>query len=199
MTTYTVQAERSGGWWALEVPELPGVFSQTRRLDQAELTARDAIGAMLDVDPESFEVQLVTVFDEETNGALNELATARDYLDRANRWASAALRRAVHMLTRRDQLTVRDAGKVLGLSYQRVAQVQQLLAANEDAKADDGAYAYLAPWSMAQGFDWEDQAKPRADNPDAASAMNKTVTITLLDILRPAPSRTVEAPLGQAA
>src|SRR5690242_11280287 len=32
--TYTVLARRSGGWWAISVPELKGVHSQARRLDQ---------------------------------------------------------------------------------------------------------------------------------------------------------------------
>ena len=47
---YLVEFERSGDRWALRVPDLPGVFTQTRRLDQAAAMARDAIAAMLDVD-----------------------------------------------------------------------------------------------------------------------------------------------------
>ena len=31
---YRVQAVRSGSWWAITVPGLPGVFSQEKRLDQ---------------------------------------------------------------------------------------------------------------------------------------------------------------------
>ncbi len=47
---YRVRAVRSGSWWAITVPELPGVFSQARRLDQVEAMAREAIAMMLDVD-----------------------------------------------------------------------------------------------------------------------------------------------------
>lgn len=47
---YRVRAVRSGGWWAITVPELPGVFSQARRLDQVEPMAREAIAFLLDVD-----------------------------------------------------------------------------------------------------------------------------------------------------
>ena len=47
---YRVRAVRSGGWWAITVPELPGVFSQARRLDQVETMAREAIALMLDID-----------------------------------------------------------------------------------------------------------------------------------------------------
>ena len=55
-TRYTVTAERDGRRWLLRVPELPGVFSQATRLDQAEHMARDAIALMLDVSPDSFDV-----------------------------------------------------------------------------------------------------------------------------------------------
>ena len=54
--TYTVNAERSGAWWAITVAELPGVFSQARRLDQIESMARDAIALWLDSPKDSFDV-----------------------------------------------------------------------------------------------------------------------------------------------
>jgi len=47
---YRVEAERSGDWWAITVPSLSGLFSQTKRLDQVEATVREAIAMMLDID-----------------------------------------------------------------------------------------------------------------------------------------------------
>ncbi|PLS30924.1 transcriptional regulator [Bifidobacterium margollesii] len=44
----TAVCTRSGGWWAVEVPEIPGLFTQARHLDQVEDMVRDAAG-MLDV------------------------------------------------------------------------------------------------------------------------------------------------------
>ena len=38
----TAIAERSDGWWAVDVPELPGLFTQARRLDQIDGMVRDA-------------------------------------------------------------------------------------------------------------------------------------------------------------
>ena len=58
MTSYAVLAERSGRWWAISVPELPGVFSQARRRDQIEAMARDAIALYLDVPLDSFAVSV---------------------------------------------------------------------------------------------------------------------------------------------
>ncbi len=48
--SYRVEAVRSGDWWSITVPELSGVFSQAKRLDQVEASAREAIAMMLDID-----------------------------------------------------------------------------------------------------------------------------------------------------
>lgn len=49
MTVYRVNVERAGSWWAISVPDLPGVFSQARRRDEVEDMARDVIALYLDV------------------------------------------------------------------------------------------------------------------------------------------------------
>ena len=53
---YTARCERSGRWWAVHVPEINGVRTQARRLDQVEAMARDAIAGALDVPPDSFDI-----------------------------------------------------------------------------------------------------------------------------------------------
>ncbi len=58
--TYTARARRSGSWWAIDVPELPGVYSQARRLDRVESMARDAIALFLDVDPATLDIRVET-------------------------------------------------------------------------------------------------------------------------------------------
>ncbi|SCE80118.1 Uncharacterised protein family (UPF0150) [Micromonospora mirobrigensis] len=55
---YTAKCVRSGDWWAITVPEIKGVFSQARRLDQVEAMTREAIALMLDVDPHSFDIDV---------------------------------------------------------------------------------------------------------------------------------------------
>lgn len=39
--TYTAVCQRSQGWWAIRFPEVPGAFSQARRLGQVERMVRD--------------------------------------------------------------------------------------------------------------------------------------------------------------
>lgn len=60
MKRYRVLAKRSGAWWALSVPEVPGAFSQVPhdQLDGAEAMIAEAVALMLDVDQSSFEVSL---------------------------------------------------------------------------------------------------------------------------------------------
>jgi predicted RNase H-like HicB family nuclease len=57
----TARVRRSGAWWAVEVPEVEGVFTQVEDLaDVAAMTA-DAVATMTGVDPA--EVEVVTEID----------------------------------------------------------------------------------------------------------------------------------------
>ncbi|MGN9774624.1 hypothetical protein ACTMS0_02395 [Micromonospora sp. H33] len=40
------------------MPEIKGLFSQARRLDQVEEMAREAVALMLDIDPNSFDIDV---------------------------------------------------------------------------------------------------------------------------------------------
>lgn len=51
----TARVARSEGWWAISVEEIPGLFTQTRRLDQVADMVRDA-ASLLGVDVGTVEV-----------------------------------------------------------------------------------------------------------------------------------------------
>ncbi|MFI9258943.1 type II toxin-antitoxin system HicB family antitoxin [Streptomyces sioyaensis] len=61
MTPYRVTARRAGEWWALEVPDLPGVFSQAKSLDEGDEAAREAVAVMLGVDIDHVDVAIEAV------------------------------------------------------------------------------------------------------------------------------------------
>jgi hypothetical protein len=42
MTSVKAKVSRSGDWWAVEVDAIPGLFTQTRTLDQVPVAVRDA-------------------------------------------------------------------------------------------------------------------------------------------------------------
>lgn len=88
----TAAAERSGGRWSVEVPEIPGLFTQTRRLDQIDAMVRNAAG-MLDR-----EIGTVTVepkLPERDERMLAELLDARRRASEAQSRASSLTRDAV--------------------------------------------------------------------------------------------------------
>lgn len=122
--TYVVTARRSEGWWALHAEAIRGTHTQVKRLDQAEDMVRDAISLLLEVDPLSFDVQVVPELDADLTDVVNAATRARsqaaDASTTAARTTQAAARRLVE-----GGLTVRDAGVLLGISHQRVAQLLQ--------------------------------------------------------------------------
>lgn len=121
--TYRVVARRTGDWWALEVLDLPGVFSQTKRLSQAGAAAREAIAVMLDVEPEEVSVDVETVLPEEAQAALAEMQRAQAASRLAVERERAAMQCAAAVLTK--ELSQRDASHFLGVSFQRVHQLLQ--------------------------------------------------------------------------
>lgn len=54
------KATRSGDWWAVEVPEVPGLFTQAKRLEQVPAMVRDAVSLLTDFDADEVEVELPT-------------------------------------------------------------------------------------------------------------------------------------------
>ncbi|HEX6499003.1 MAG TPA: type II toxin-antitoxin system HicB family antitoxin [Micromonosporaceae bacterium] len=71
MSSYTAVCRRSGNWWAITVPQIKGVHTQTRRLDQAEHMAREAIALMLNVAPDSFDVEVRPEVPDEVTATIN--------------------------------------------------------------------------------------------------------------------------------
>lgn len=54
----TALCTRSDGWWAVAVPEVDGVFTQARHLDQVPAMVVDAVALMTDEDPTTIEVDV---------------------------------------------------------------------------------------------------------------------------------------------
>jgi hypothetical protein len=59
--TYLVTKQKSGRWWALEVPELD-IFSQARRgRFEVKSMSRDLIACWLDIPQDSFKIVIVKI------------------------------------------------------------------------------------------------------------------------------------------
>ena len=121
--TYTAKVVRFGDWWAIDVPEVPGIHTQTKSLEDVEAMAVDAIAATLDIPHESVLIRVDTTLDEETAKLVEEAHQAREAAARAQAEAAEAVTTTVKHLGTRG-VSVRDAGFLLGMSYQRVAQIR---------------------------------------------------------------------------
>lgn len=55
----TAKATRVGKWWAIEVPEIEGLFTQTRHLDQVEAVVKDAAAGLTERPEQDFEVAVL--------------------------------------------------------------------------------------------------------------------------------------------
>ena len=122
---YTAVCRRVGGWWAVDVPEIRGVHTQARRLDQVEAMTRDAIALVRDVPIDSFTVAVEPHLDQEAD---HSVAAATEAMERARQAVEEAgrLQRAVaSTLLKKYRLTVRDAGSLLHVSPQRISQLAQ--------------------------------------------------------------------------
>ena len=127
--TYELKAVRRGRWWAVEVRELRHVHCQARRLDQAEALAREAIAVALQTPEDSFDVALHA--DLASMGGLQtpieRALQARKDSDAARDRAMSAMRDAVRQI-RSAGYTSRDAGMLLGVSNQRISQIERAIA-----------------------------------------------------------------------
>lgn len=120
---YRVEAVRSGDWWAISVPDLRGVFSQAKRLNRVEATAREAIAMMFDIDESEvgpIDVQVQTP--HEIASLLDELHHSVSVAEEASAAVARARREAAKLL-RDSGFPMRDIGQLLGISHQRVSQI----------------------------------------------------------------------------
>lgn len=63
-STLTARCARSEGWWAVEVPEVPGLFTQARRLDQVPEAVVDAASLLTGWSRAELEGTVVQVLEE---------------------------------------------------------------------------------------------------------------------------------------
>ena len=123
MKTYQVDVVKDEGWWIMHA-RIPRtiIYSQARRIDDIEFMIRDAIAGALDVDPQSFGIELTFDLDSDVLDQVSRAREASLEAAEVQERASRESRSAVHAL-RKEGLTLKEAGYFLGVSPQRVAQL----------------------------------------------------------------------------
>jgi predicted RNase H-like HicB family nuclease len=112
----TVERDESG-WWIATVHGVPGVHTQGRTLEQVRERAQEALDA---AKPGAGVVDLVLNPDLRT--LLRQVADARERAEKTGAEARKLLRRAARKLNAKG-IGRRDAGELLGVSFQRVQQL----------------------------------------------------------------------------
>lgn len=115
----TARVTRSNGWWAISVLEIPGLFTQAKRLDQVERMVLDA-ASLLNKDVSHVEV--VPVLDEDAQIMLQELGETRAKAEALQKESSDMTKRAIRLFQAKG-LTLRDIASLIGLSPQRVSVI----------------------------------------------------------------------------
>ncbi|KXA18950.1 hypothetical protein HMPREF3208_01307 [Gardnerella vaginalis] len=116
----TAIARRCDGWWAIEVPEIPGLFTQVRRLDQVAAMVKDA-AATLNVKVNG--VKVTPKLSEQDELMLQHMLDAKSAAIKTQEEASMLMRETVRIL-RNQGLTVRDVAELTGVTPQRISSLK---------------------------------------------------------------------------
>lgn len=130
--TYDVTAEREGRWWVFTIPVIDMV-GQARSLAEVETEAKNIISMHLEmeagtpgpeVDPANVNVHVTAAAPEEAIAQWRE-AEREETEANAARSHAASVRRAVVRELRDQKYTADDVGRMLGVSRQRVNQLEK--------------------------------------------------------------------------
>lgn len=110
-------AKRDDGWWRVTIPEIEGIITQTRRLDQIPTAVIKVLQNHPDFKGRDLDVQVR--LDKERQAAVDEVLRLRDRADKTRQEASSAVKALVQQLAH-EGLSYRDIGTLLQVSYQYV-------------------------------------------------------------------------------
>lgn len=120
--TYTVNATLvDGQGWHIEVPEIERV-TQARNVGEIESMARDLIEIMTGEPADGVELTMTMSLPSEVAGQLREVQRQR-LMEQQARAAAAQASRDAALRLKMTGMSVRDVGKVLGISHQRASQL----------------------------------------------------------------------------
>jgi predicted RNase H-like HicB family nuclease len=115
-------AERSGSWWVITVPEVPGLFTQVKHLNEVEDMVLDALAVLQPDKKEQPEIEVKPIVDNEEVEEVKRLQLERQLLAKKATSKSAAVVKKL----KNDGLTVRDIALILGCSAQTVSNLSKV-------------------------------------------------------------------------
>jgi predicted RNase H-like HicB family nuclease len=123
MSYQVIYHRDSAGWWVASVRDVPGCHSQGRTIDEARRRVREALG-LFAPDADSAELTDTVRLPLRARRAVDQAQRIRARAEQAQTEARAAAEEAARVLAVDVGLSVRDVGRLLGLSHQRVHQIR---------------------------------------------------------------------------
>lgn len=123
---YEVIVKREAGFWVGVVQGVPGGATETRTLAGLEAEVRDLLAGLLDIDEDELHLrlQLSPALSPDTAQSLEAYRHSRAALQAAQRDYDHDQADIVREL-RADQVSLRDAAYLTGMSFQRVQQLER--------------------------------------------------------------------------
>lgn len=126
MKTYQIQVTREGDQWLADVPQLEGTQTYAANLTALDRYVREIIVLGDDLPDSAMpDLQLVWSYNigDQAGEEANRIREERAALAAKEKELEAATKAAAGKLIKDLGLSVRDAGPLLGISHQRVAQL----------------------------------------------------------------------------
>ena len=125
MGKYAVELERDeSGWWVATVRHVAGVHTQGRSIDEVMRRVREALSLERD-DAESAKLDPYIKLPAEARSQVRSFEAIKRKVNDYQQKMGMASRETVNYLTEELGLSVRDVGKLLGLSHARVQQLKE--------------------------------------------------------------------------
>jgi predicted RNase H-like HicB family nuclease len=123
MKSYTVRYERDkAGWWVASVLKVRGCHTQGRSINQARTRIREALSLFI-ANADTVELLDDIKLPLNAQKLVRQTIDNRKMVDAANSKFTKTQVKAAEVLIKDLGVSVRDAGEVLGISHQRVAQL----------------------------------------------------------------------------
>lgn len=110
------------GWWFIDVPELPGCHSQARTIASGRDHIREAISLVANIDLDTFDIEVDYELPKAQQAVIAKARRARERAAEATQATEAAVRALQQGSVK---LGIRDVAELVGVSYQRVAQIMK--------------------------------------------------------------------------
>jgi predicted RNase H-like HicB family nuclease len=124
MAKYVVDLERDeDGWWVASVLHVPGVQTQGRSIEEAMRRVREALSLVRE-GTDTAELEPAVKLPQQARARVREFVSVRKRFEVCQEELGESSRATVRYLTTDAQMSVRDVGKILGISHQRVQQLK---------------------------------------------------------------------------